>query len=579
MFRWVLLAQWAVGVVVTFALSGAGPSPHLWTASLLGGALCIGPLVLVARFPGAWPTRHVIAVTQLSFSALLIHVSDGRVETHFHVFASLAFLACYRDWKVLATATAIAVGDHFVRGAIWPHAVYGQPDPNWRLAIEHAGWMLFENCLLLLGISRSLKELRRIADREASLSEVHAQVERQVATRTAELAASREQFRELVESTRAVPWEFDPDERRTTYIAPQVESMLGYPVGRFEAPGFYRSVVHPDDVERIDLAMYRGLVLGQDFQEDVRLVASDGRVVHVRNVVAVVRKGDGLVLRGVMFDISHEKLLEAELREAQKRESLGRIAAGVAHGINTPLQYIGNNVEFLGLATSRLLTALEEVASLDGGADPRVVEIVRRAKLGMMQSRVPAAIAATQDGLHAVKRIVATLQNLNVEQGPTAPVVPVEIGGLLAAAIDTISADAPQIGIELGVDASVDAILGDPETLARALGGLVRNAVEACVESDREDPRVRILVTQRGHLVEIHVHDEGRGITTAVRERMFDPFYTTKGVGHGCGEGLHRIRAIIIGEHGGELFCERTSPAGTTFVVRLSAATITARVA
>lgn len=561
MFRWLLLAQWAIAVALALTLTpSARVGDEALSTFVLGGSLCITPLVLAARKPGWWMTRQIIAATQMLFSALLIHVTGGRVEANFHVFGSLAFLAVYRDWRVLATATVFVAVDHLVRGVWWPQSPYGVVDPEWWRVLEHTGWVLFVDTLLLLGISRSLRALRRIADREAKLE------------------ASREQFRALVESTQAIAWEFVPEQRRSSYVAPQIQALLGYPLARYDEPEFYRSVVHEDDLERFERAMYRGIALGIDFQEELRLVASDGRIVHIRSVVAVARREKSTLLRGVMFDISHQKLLEAELREAQKLESIGRLAASVAHGINTPLQYIGNNVEFIALAASRLLSALEAVAAL-GDEDTRVADVVRRAKVGVLTTRLPAAISATHDGLHAVERIVGTLRLLNGPKSASAPAIVVDVVDALEAVIEPIRTDTPQIDIHLTVEDSVECVLGHPETLGQALTGLVRNAVEACTEGGRSDARVRVVALRRAHLVEIHIHDEGRGMSEAVRQRIFDPFFTTKGVGHGCGEGLHRIRDIIVGEHGGELSCERSSDAGTTFVVRLGAAIGAARVA
>ena len=107
-----MIAQWmaAIAIAVTFspyAWEGTTRSlhPHVFAAIVLGGAITSLPVVLAIFQPGAVITRHVVAVAQMLWSALLIHLTDGRVETHFHIFGSLAFLAFYRDWKVLPTAT------------------------------------------------------------------------------------------------------------------------------------------------------------------------------------------------------------------------------------------------------------------------------------------------------------------------------------------------------------------------------------------------------------------------------------------------------------------------------------------
>jgi hypothetical protein len=123
LFFWLLIAQWVFAIAITLWVS-----PYSWVgtvrmlhihveaAILLGGLISAPPLVLLRVRPGWWVTRHAVAVAQVLWSALLIHVTGGRIETHFHIFGSLAFLAFYRDWRVLVTATLVVVADHLTRG-------------------------------------------------------------------------------------------------------------------------------------------------------------------------------------------------------------------------------------------------------------------------------------------------------------------------------------------------------------------------------------------------------------------------------------------------------------------------------
>jgi signal transduction histidine kinase len=130
-------------------------------------------VLLVGTRPGATTTRLVIAVAQALMSALLIHLTGGRIETHFHVFGSLALLACYRDWKVLITASVVVAADHFVRGLFWPESVYGTSIISpWRFA-EHAGWVLVEDAFLILSCQQGLREMLKVAERQASLESMH----------------------------------------------------------------------------------------------------------------------------------------------------------------------------------------------------------------------------------------------------------------------------------------------------------------------------------------------------------------------------------------------------------------------
>ena len=152
LFARLLLLQWLAGIAVALFISpqtwiGQSSSAHLhlWAAIFLGGAIAGLPLYLAWKQPGQVLNRHVIAVAQMLSSGLLIHLTGGRIETHFHTFGSLAFLAFYRDWRVLLTATIVTTADHMLRGWFWPQSVFGLfTAANWRW-IEHASWVAFED--------------------------------------------------------------------------------------------------------------------------------------------------------------------------------------------------------------------------------------------------------------------------------------------------------------------------------------------------------------------------------------------------------------------------------------------------
>jgi len=170
---------------------------HVLAALFMGGLLAGFPALMVRRHSGEPLTRYVIAVAQVGFSALFIHLSGGRIETHFHVFGSLAFLAFYRDWKVLVPATAVVAADHLLRGVFFPMSVFGVAEAsNWRW-IEHAAWVLFEDYFLVRSCLESTREMRRLAYQQAELEAGQADLELRVAERTASLVALNEQMCEL----------------------------------------------------------------------------------------------------------------------------------------------------------------------------------------------------------------------------------------------------------------------------------------------------------------------------------------------------------------------------------------------
>src|SRR5262245_32726899 len=132
LFAVLLLLEWSAAVsfaLVVTPYTWAGETRwvhlHVWSSIILGGAIVILPVALTFVRPAGSITRHAIAVAQALMSALLIDLTGGRIETHFHVFVSLAFLALYRDWTVLISASLVVAVDHIVRGIYWPISVYG----------------------------------------------------------------------------------------------------------------------------------------------------------------------------------------------------------------------------------------------------------------------------------------------------------------------------------------------------------------------------------------------------------------------------------------------------------------------
>ncbi len=132
-------------------------------------------------------TRHAVAVAQVSFSGLLIHLTGGRLETHFHIFGSLAFLTLYRDWRVLQTATLVVAVDHLARGLWYPASVYGVPYATiWR-TLEHAGWVIFENIVLIWACLASRREMWEICQRQEAHQQLLDGLEQRVRERTRDL--------------------------------------------------------------------------------------------------------------------------------------------------------------------------------------------------------------------------------------------------------------------------------------------------------------------------------------------------------------------------------------------------------
>ena len=184
-FTVLLPLEWLAGLLMALLVSPrawSGTSSHVhihvWMALMLGGAIVAYPLYLTIARPGDVITRHAVALSQALISALFIHLTGGRIETHFSVFVTLAFIAFYRDWRVLITATVVVAVDHLVRGIYAPLSVYGVlKASSWRW-VEHAAWVIFEDIGLVVAVCQSLSEMHQIAERQINLEISNANTER-----------------------------------------------------------------------------------------------------------------------------------------------------------------------------------------------------------------------------------------------------------------------------------------------------------------------------------------------------------------------------------------------------------------
>ncbi|MCP3139798.1 sensor histidine kinase [Pyxidicoccus xibeiensis] len=201
LFAWLMVGQWvfAVGVAWTF-------SPYAWegkvhavhvhvqTAILAGAVISSLPIMLAYWRPGAALTRHVVGLSQMLWSALLIHLTAGRIETHFHIFASLAFLAFYRDPWVLLSASVTIILDRFARGLLWPESVYGVVEAEWWRFLELAFWVVLTDSVLIAGCRVARREAWETAERRAEAELAH---EQKVHSQEQALVRAEQELREF----------------------------------------------------------------------------------------------------------------------------------------------------------------------------------------------------------------------------------------------------------------------------------------------------------------------------------------------------------------------------------------------
>lgn len=210
LFVWVICLQWAGGILLAYLVTprtwigdSSTPHYHFWAAWYLGGIISAFPIFLGLRYPGAKLTRYVIAIAQVVWSSLLIHLTGGRIETHFHIFGSLALLAFYRDYNVIIIATVIVGVDHLIRGTWWPESVFGVFVSSPYRWIEHVAWVLFEDIFLFASLKRVRQEMRELCQRQSDLESTNRTIEKTVKERTVELQQARNFSRAVTDSIHA----------------------------------------------------------------------------------------------------------------------------------------------------------------------------------------------------------------------------------------------------------------------------------------------------------------------------------------------------------------------------------------
>ncbi len=260
--------------------------------------------------------------------------------------------------------------------------------------------------------------------------------------------------------------------------------------------------------------------------------------------------------------------LEDELRLAQKLEAIGQLASGIAHEINTPLQYVGDNVAFTATAFEQVTQFVQTCMEL---ASDSTIPPKRRSRIEYMLRETPLALAQASSGLSKVTEIVRAMKSF-AHMGSDEFVgsdINSMIGDTLTVARNEYKQVA-EVSTELGV---LPPVLCNPGQLNQVLLNLLVNAAHAIADKGAEGlGQIHIASRADGEYVEITLSDTGGGIPEAVQGRIFEPFFTTKDVGRGSGQGLALARSIIQEGHGGEIRFETEAGVGTTFFIRLRVA-------
>ena len=473
LFLYLILAQWVFAIILAifvspYTWSGKDRSLnyHVETAVIVGGILTIFPAWLL-KFRSGWVvTRYVVTIAQCFWSSLLIHLTGGRIETHFHIFGSLAFIAFYRDWKLLVPATLAIASDHMIRGIVVPESIYGTFDREFWRFLEHAGWVVFEDVVLFFACTRSMKEMELHAAGHAELLRVKESIEKEVLIKSAELQDS---------------------------------------------------------------------------------------------------------------SVAREQL-QFELLQAQKLESVGRLASGIAHEINTPIQYVTDSVYFVEEAVNELFGLLDKLDAMnDIVLSPEKKLLVgnwikcltQDTDIDYLRDNLPKALCRSSEGLERVAEIVRSMKmfahpdqkemssvDLN-ENIRTTLVVCRNEYKYIAEVIEDL-ADIPHVTCHAG-------------EINQVFINLIVNAAHAIDDknsSNGELGKITIQTRVVDRNVLVSIADSGCGIPEENMNNIFEPFFTTKEVGKGTGQGLAVVHTAIA-KLGGEVSLESKVGIGTTFFLTI----------
>jgi len=390
------------------------------------------------------------------------------------------------------------------------------------------------------------------------------------------LQATQQRFDEVAARIPEVLWVASL-EGQFLYLSPSFDGIWGRPREGMTL-ALWGGYIHPDDAA-VGLKARELWTLAEEHDLEYRIVRPDGQIRRIRNrAYPIFENGTLARYGGIASDVTEESRLQQELRLAQKLEAIGQLAAGVAHEINTPAQYVSDNVTFLSETFDNLMPLLKSVAALPKTGQeitPAQIDEVRRlaqdADLDYLLTELPTALQQTAAGVGQVKKIVKAMKEFS---HPADDLKAIDLNHVIETTITVAKNEWKYVAdVALDLAADLPAVACNPSEINQVLLNLVVNAAHAIGEVTGRDSKtkgeIRISTRADGADVVITVADTGCGIPAAIRDKIYDPFFTTKAVGKGTGQGLAIAHRIIRERHRGTIECESTVGKGTRFVIRL----------
>jgi len=367
------------------------------------------------------------------------------------------------------------------------------------------------------------------------------------------------------------------------YVNPAFEKLTGYTSREAlnQNPRILKSGIQSTEFY---VKLWKTITSGNAWSGRLSNRAKDGSTFIEDATISPILDDNGVITNfvAVKKDITKQMELETRALQSQKLESIGQLAAGIAHEINTPIQFVGDNTVFLQRAFSSLMPVLEagrqllESSKQDGKITPEAVttaEIAyKKAKIGFLTKHIPRAVEQSLEGIERVAHIVSAMKEFShPSQGRMRSV---DLNHAIETTLTVARNEWKYVAeMETDFDSTLPTVSCLRDEFNQVILNIVVNAAHAISDASNEgrDGKGVIRVTTRsdGNWAEIRIRDSGTGIPAEVQRRVFDPFFTTKKVGLGTGQGLAIARSVVVDKHAGTIDIDSEVGKGTTFIIRL----------
>jgi two-component system, NtrC family, sensor kinase len=429
----------------------------------------------------------------------------------------------------------------------------------------------------LAAVKRSKKRLQKIVDNLGTRNEYLLTLHEK------SLLVSEREFDAIFESVKEGFYRTD-DQGRIVMANTVAVKMLGYDSIN-EAKGIYMIDLYDNPADR-DVLLEQIFKQGRVSAYEVAMKKKDGQIITVL-INAHVRHsdtGEFIGIQGTVVDISHRKYQETEHFHSQKLAAIGSLAAGIAHEINTPVQYVRDNTTFIqdsfnGVirvldASSRLVEIIQKnrSATVTQKAVEDLAAAMDEADLPYLKEEIPLALEQSLDGLGKVSRIVRSMKEFSHPGGDAWELA--DINHTLDNTITVARNEWKYVAtIKQDFEETLPLVKCNPGELSQVFLNMIINASHAILEGLGEDSSgkgiITIVTRSRGAWVEIQISDTGSGIPEKLQSQIFDPFFTTKEVGRGTGQGLAISHSVVVDKHKGKIWIQTSSEKGSCFIIQL----------